>query len=650
MSISIVAAVGTLMLYYYFTSKNMESFIVETSTELATQMAKVSMLERAKAISLEINAELVKAMHTANDLSDLLSGVKNPEVNLNINREQINNILYSLLRRNQDFLGVYTGWEPNALDDLDEIYENTLGHDRTGRFIPYWNRNEKGEIALEPLMDYESQEKHENGVRKGDYYLLPKESKKQTITDPFPYPVQNKIIWLVSLTSPIIANKEFYGITGVDLPLTFIQSLLENISKSFFKGQAKIAVLSQNGIIVAITDKPELIGKHLSHWLSDKDDYDKHLKFFHANAEQVYEEGDMLEASVPLKGNGSETKWGIIIHIPKKVILGQVEEQSKTLNKKIELTILWQFVIGLLLLMISFLSIRIISQRIVRPVTKLAALAQQLAEGKMNLEIKVNRADEIGQMQEAMQRIIESFSSLTSEVKNSAEQFTVSSRHLSGSSLDISSAAGKQAASAEEVSASMEEMVATIRQNAENSGLTEKIAAQAAKDAKETGESVITAVNAMREIAKKIAVVKEIAHQTRILSLNATIEAARAKDYGKGFAVVAAEVRSLAERSQLASAEIIKLTQAGVELAETARARLEKLVPDIHKTSELVQEISTASQEQDRSAEQVNLAIMDLNNVTQQNVSSSEKIAAMSEQLTSQAEHLRELTAFFKFD
>ena len=196
----------------------------------------------------------------------------------------------------------------------------------------------------------------------------------------------------------------------------------------------------------------------------------------------------------------------------------------------------------------------------------------------------------------------------------------------------------------------MEQMASNIKQNADNAQQTEKIALKAADDAKEGGHAVGETVSAMKEIASKISIIEEIARQTNLLALNAAIEAARAGEHGKGFAVVASEVRKLAERSQTAAGEINNLSASSVEVAERAGEMLEKIVPDIQKTAELVQEINAASNEQRAGANQINQAIQQLDQVIQQNAAASEEMASTSEELLSQAEQLQSTIGFFKID
>ncbi|MBU0971144.1 MAG: methyl-accepting chemotaxis protein, partial [Proteobacteria bacterium] len=199
----------------------------------------------------------------------------------------------------------------------------------------------------------------------------------------------------------------------------------------------------------------------------------------------------------------------------------------------------------------------------------------------------------------------------------------------------------EQAASAEEASAAMEQMSANIVQNSENAQKTQNIAIKAAEDAIRGGEAVLKTVEAMRQIADKIQIIEEIARQTNMLALNAAIEAARAGEHGKGFAVVADAVRKLAERSQTAAGEISTISSSSVEISEQAGEMLERIVPDIRKTADLVQEINAASNEQKTGAEEINLSMQQLDQVIQTNAASSEELSSTSEELASQAEVLK---------
>jgi methyl-accepting chemotaxis protein len=277
-------------------------------------------------------------------------------------------------------------------------------------------------------------------------------------------------------------------------------------------------------------------------------------------------------------------------------------------------------------------------------------LANEVADGNLSATAAVKGDDEVGDLIKALNAMTSKLREVVSEVTAATRNVAAGSQEMSATAEQLSQGATEQASSTEEASASMEEMASTIKQSADNASQTEKIARQSAADAIASGEAVNNAVNAMQTIAEKIMVVQEIARQTDLLALNAAVEAARAGEHGRGFAVVASEVRKLAERSQAAAAEISTLSGTTVKAAQSAGEMLGKLVPDIQRTAELVEEISAGSREQNAGAAQINTAIQQLDKVTQQNTSAAEEMSATSEELASQAEQLQSAISYFRID
>ncbi|MBL8268460.1 methyl-accepting chemotaxis protein [Steroidobacter sp.] len=335
----------------------------------------------------------------------------------------------------------------------------------------------------------------------------------------------------------------------------------------------------------------------------------------------------------------------------------------------------------------------IISRGVTRPLGVAVQAANRLSKGDFSVAIESNAKDEVGDMLRAMRDMVSAaggsiddvtrvmraisegdltktidkqyegvfnemkeyanstvlkLSMIIGEINTATDAMSSASQQVSTTAQALSQAASEQAAGVEETSASIEEMTASISQNTENAKVTDGMARKSAGEAAEGGEAVKATVTAMKQIAQKISIIDDIAYQTNLLALNAAIEAARAGEHGKGFAVVAAEVRKLAERSQIAAQEIGTVAINSVELAERAGKLLDEIVPSITKTSDLVQEISAASQEQASGVNQINSAVTQLSQTTQQNASSSEELAATAEEMSSQAEQLLQTVAFFK--
>ncbi len=284
------------------------------------------------------------------------------------------------------------------------------------------------------------------------------------------------------------------------------------------------------------------------------------------------------------------------------------------------------------------------------PVQELQGVLSAMENGDLTLSMKKSYEGNWDELKSAVNNMMKKLTQVVTDVNSGAQALASASEEVSATAQSLSQAASEQAAGVEETSASIEQMTSSIAQNTENAKVTEGMASKAANDAASGGESVNATVSAMKEIAKKIGIIDDIAAQTNLLALNAAIEAARAGEHGKGFAVVAAEVRKLAERSQVAAQEIGEVASNSVELAEKAGKLLEQIVPAIRKTSDLVQEISAASTEQSSGAGQINSAVSQLSQTTQQNASASEELAATSEEMSSQAEQLQQTMSFFKLE
>ncbi|SOB60717.1 Chemotaxis sensory transducer [Pseudodesulfovibrio profundus] len=333
--------------------------------------------------------------------------------------------------------------------------------------------------------------------------------------------------------------------------------------------------------------------------------------------------------------------WGWIVG--SGIYVDDVEAQVASLQIKI----LIPTIIAIILIA---LVVTLVVRSIVMPLQEAVEVSNRMAHGDLTTEINVKSQDEVGKLSQAMANMIVALRRVVGDVASATEQVAAGSEELAASAIELSQGATEQASSIEMVSASMEEMTSSIQQNANNAKTTDEMTNKAATDTEKGGSAVAKTVEAMKQIADKILIIEEIARQTNLLALNAAIEAARAGEHGKGFAVVAAEVRKLAERSGNAASEISELSVSSVQVAEEAGELLGTIVPDIHKTAELVKEISSASEMQKDGGDQVNRAVLELDKVIQQNASASEEVASTAEELSGQAVQLQESIRFFKLD
>ncbi|MFZ5484162.1 MAG: methyl-accepting chemotaxis protein [Pseudomonadota bacterium] len=326
-------------------------------------------------------------------------------------------------------------------------------------------------------------------------------------------------------------------------------------------------------------------------------------------------------------------------------------EEAGRLNRSARIQEIVYVSVAVVAATLSLLLGWIIIRALTRQMAAAVAATLALADGDLSLRaLDTDSRDEIGQLMRSLNSMIAKLRQIIGEVVDTTSQISGAAEQVSATAQSLSQASSEQAASVEETTASVEQMSASINQNAENAKVTDSMASKAAREASEGGESVKQTVAAMKQIADKIGIIDDIAYQTNMLALNAAIEAARAGEHGKGFAVVAAEVRKLAERSQVAAQEIGEVAGSSVKLAERAGELLNEIVPSISKTSDLVQEIASASDEQSTGVGQINTAMGQLNQLTQQNASASEELAATAEEMSAQAEQLTKLMQFFRLD
>ena len=570
---------------------------------------------------------LQEPLDESRSLRSIYQGIVQNQKTIGISREESNLILKSYIEDHPKYLGVYVLFEPDQFDGQDDFYRNTLHHDETGRYIPYWYLDDNGKGAIDILMEYEEDS--------SGWYQDPKRNNREAIQDPFLYPIGGVDVLMTSLTVPIQnASGNFIGISGIDVSIDEIAQMAANLKIEEYE-DAYITIFSQNGI-VAGSQNVEWLGQSVED-IIDQKDYIQSIQSGKSFSTDVENNGKLyFTYGVPFNIGYTDSNWMVTFSVARN-------ELYQTVNRMIGIFV----VIGLGFLLILMFVVFIIIRSITSSVKQITLMASDVSKGDLTRELKLNRNDEIGVMGNTLHLMSDSLSEIVSNVRKSALTVTQSSSEINKTAQSLSQGATEQAASAEEVSSSMEQMASNIQQNTENAKKTESISGQVSIDAEEGGKAVAEAVVAMKQIAEKISIIEEIARQTNLLALNAAIEAARAGEAGKGFAVVASEVRKLAERSQSSATEISNLSTSSVNIAVKAGELLTQLVPRIRETASLVQEISHASEEQNSGVEQINIALIQLDKVVQQNAASSEEMADTASVMNNQAVELNSFMSFF---
>ena len=703
--ICLLATAGSLVTYGVYSASATQQLVTTRASTSSQEVALNALTNLGGRYAGEIRAELEVALDSARAMADTFEVAKleADSGGLTLGRNQINAILLNVLKGNPNFNGTYSCWEPNALDGTDDAFKDGQSGNNsvTGRYTPYWTRSADGKIAVQPLVEYDTNDTHPNGVLKGGWYIGPRDTGKESVLGPLPYIVQGKQVWLATMSVPITVNGKFLGVAGADYDLEFVQKISKQVSKELFNDQGEVAIISEQGLLVAESKQPELIGDQFKKIAGEN--WDESMKAIKEGRSMAVIDSStgMVTVLAPINLGRTGKPWSIMLKVHKDIVLASVHKLEQEMSAESTKNTIWQIGVGIGISVLAMIALWISARSLATPIRKAADLAQAIQEGDLSQRLRHESSDEVGelsialdsmadslqgqvtlaerisqgdldldvrlasnrdQLGLALQRMVNTLNKLVSELQNGAEQISGNAGQVSALSQDLSSGATESASAITEISATMTQMAAQTKMSAENAQRANHLSVAAEQSAHGGNALMEDLMVAMQEIDRSgkditniIKAIDEIATQTNLLALNAAIEAARAGQHGRGFAVVADEVRNLAARSAEAAkrtasliAESSQRTVKGMELADKTASALGDIVTGAAEVSSLVADIASASSEQASGIEQVSLGISQIDEITHQNSANSENCSAAAQELTSQAEQLNHLVRQFK--
>jgi len=552
---------------------------VLTQRAQAIQAAKNEILATARSQASLIDAEIEVALDTARALANALS--VNMELSSQwerLSREQVNQMLYQTLQKNPNFLGVYTAWEPNAFDGKDQQYASQDCHDTSGRFVPHWVRS-GDQIVCEALMDYETE-----GV--GDYYLIPKRTQKETILDPYLYPIEGVDVLLTSVIVPIVKDGKFYGMAGVDFRVDYLQSLIQQSLKD--RENLALILLSNNGTIVGDSVHPERIGKPYGEFEAN---YDQHeARYVLEGIETVEQEDAQYFAYAPIRFGSAPTPWAVKVLVPEAMVLASANSFLRNVT-----------IISLILIAISLAIVWWLASRLVSPLERLTQATQRIARGELEVDVQIQSEDEIGALAMAFQ-----------EMKAYLTEMAYVADQLARGNLSVQAhPRSERDVFGQAFSRMIYSLKQTIQQVAKSSQSLNGASAQLAYSANQAGQATSQIAATVQQVAKGISQQSESISQTAASTehLSRAIEAVAGGAQEQAKAVTSAStltnqistiIRQVASNAQTVIENAVNATNAaqeGFKSVESTIRSMQTIVSKVHNSAEKVREMGQRSAE-----------------------------------------------------
>ena len=696
-SACVLAVVVALVLYALFAGARTQDTIQNHTRTLFRQVLDERLMTMAREQVGQIQRSLEYPLTLATSLAqtNALMGQTNADGTpaLSLSREELSTLLRNTVAANPKVIDAYIGWEANAFDRNDDLYANQPGYDASGRFAPWWYRRADGTLTMEPLGPTMLSEKRlPTGVREGEYYLCPRETKRTCIVDPAPYEMGGKTVLLSSFNVPILVGGAFRGVAGVDLSLDFIQQSLVAANQQLYGGAGRMMLISTNQRLVAYTSDASKLGTPATETLSGK--LAEELQRLQGDQPlyQIDEAGGRILLLVPFTISDTQTRWILGIDLPIQTVMADLENLQQDFSARRDEEIFGMTVTGLVVAALALVLVWLLGYGIARPLRQMVTMLDDIAQGEGDLtrRLQVGRRDELGAIATGFNTFLAKLQAMFGDVVASVQKVSDASEHTADIAIRTNQGIQKQMSEIDQVATAIHEMTATAQDVAQNASRAAE-AASHADDAANRGRQVVDstaraiadlageigrAVGVVQTLARDseninaiLVAIRSIAEQTNLLALNAAIEAARAGEQGRGFAVVADEVRNLAQKTQQATEEIqtmIQQLQGGthqvVKVMEESQAKTDDSVRHANEAAEALDaitqavsvindmntQIASAAEEQSAVAEDINRNVTNIGQVAAEVASGADEASAASGDLTRLAEQQRRLVNQFK--
>lgn len=638
--------------------------------------------------SVELSMPLESAMKAIRATASAMEAVVNTERNVD-KRGLAIRMLEQTLANHPDFLATYVAFEPDAIDGADALAKQARGSDDAGRFMPYVTRENDG-FLVALLEGLENTSLDHNGIRVGEYYLCSKESGESCVIDPYLYPVEDEMVLLSSLVAPIKQEGEFIGIAGVDISVSFLQSVIRDVDAGLYNGQGRTLLVSPRGIISGHSQHSDLIGQNLSVLESS---ISQNLKEASSSGETriIHSEGRFIVLK-PFHLPGNQQRWVAYLEVPEEIVMKDVAQQRQFLEAAQKRFISTTTILGLFLSVLGVMTIWLVARKSIRPLTEMTELVASIAEGEGDLTQRLNISyrDETGKLSGLLNNFIKNLQSLVQQLLPVAGDVSALSADGRKISVETSIQMLDLESLIEDMVLAMSEMAASAEQIANNAERTSQLV-QNANDAATVGTEVVQkkteSINRVSEavsqsetalqelevyshdIVQILPVIDELARETNNLSLKVADEATVNGKSETGFTSAAEQIRLLASQTQQATADIhnklaqlqqssqqasaaIKLggqhVSETVGLAKEAEAVLTGINQAIEEVTDMTLQIASATEQQHAVCEEVNHNLSEVSRLVHKTSKGAQQLRGVGNELDQAASRLQTKLSLFK--